>query len=164
LLGGNYVFYQCTIANYWKWGARRGPALALNNYLTIKNIDYYWGPLSAAFVNCVIWGGQENEFVPDAFDIEGSMSFIFDHCVAKLDTGLYHTYEPLFVESVVNDTTFHFKSTEEYDFRLDTLSPARNKARLDIITNNIEILQFDLDGNDRLSDEGPDIGVYERVE
>jgi len=163
LLGGNYSFFNCTIANYWKWGPRLGPALALNNYLTYNNIDHYWGHLSASFANCIIWGSQESEFVPDAFNIEGGMSFTFDHCVARVKPEIYQSIQNLFLDCKVNKN-FGFKAVEDYDFRLDTLSSAKDSANLQVITNNIGILQFDLEGNDRLIDAGPDIGVYERIE
>lgn len=164
LLGGNYTFYQCTIANNWAWGTRRGPALVFNNYLEIDNVEHFWGYFSASFANCIIWGNLESEFIPDAHNTENGMSFVFDHCLARVDSAIYDAYKPLFVESIVNDLNFKFVNAEEFNYRLDTLSPAKDKANIEVITNNIEILQFDLEGNNRLSDENPDIGVYERVE
>jgi len=48
----------------------------------------------------------------------------------------------------------------EYNYELDTLSPAQHSA-----AGNIALqFPYDLVGNSRLSDNGPDIGAYERIE
>jgi hypothetical protein len=51
-------------------------------------------------------------------------------------------------------------SAYEYNYALDTLSPAQHSA-----AGNIALqFPYDLFGNSRLSDEGPDIGAFERLE
>jgi len=165
LYGGNYVFYDCTIDNHWNYGGRNTPALVLNNYITDENDnDFFWGNLSATFVNCIVSGNLKNEFYPDAFDIEGGMSFAFKNCYAIVDTGLYRIYKDLFVDCVVNDTTMKYKSLEKFDFNLDTLSPIKDKAFVDIINVNFDLLHIDIEGKDRFADGKPDIGALERVE
>jgi hypothetical protein len=52
-----------------------------------------------------------------------------------------------------------FKDPGEYDFRLDTLSPAINQG--DTATANN--WPADLLNNSRISDEGPDIGAFEFI-
>jgi hypothetical protein len=46
------------------------------------------------------------------------------------------------------------------NFELDTLSPAKDAAKLTIS----KLFPFDLKGRDRLLDKGPDIGALERQE
>ena len=69
----------------------------------------------------------------------------------------------MFNNCFVNENP-NFISTEDFDYHLDTLSPAKDRANIEIINLNLELLQFDIDQNNRLSDENPDIGAYERIE
>ncbi len=160
-LGGTYSFFNCTLSNNYKWATRSTPALVFNNYLTVDKVDHFWGPLQAYFSNTIIYGGVDNEFYADAFNIEGGMSYTFDHCLLKLDLKQTDTSLAMFQNCIVNKTP-DFVSTEDFDFHLDTVSNAVDKANIEVINQNLPFLQYDLDGNDRLSDEKPDIGAYER--
>jgi len=161
MLGGNYSFFNCTLSNNYKWASRTTPALVFNNYATINKVDYFWSPLQAFFSNTIIYGSNENEFVVNAYDIEGAMSYTFDHCLLRLNLKDIDTSLTMFQNCIVNETP-DFASTEDYDYHLDTVSNAVNKANIEIINQNLPFLQYDLDGNSRLSDGKPDIGAYER--
>ncbi len=161
MLGGNYSFFNCTLSNNYKWATRTTPALVFNNYATINKVDYFWGALQAYFSNTIIYGSNENEFVADAFDIEGGMSYTLDHCLLNLDLKYTDTSLTMFQNCIVNENP-DFTSTEDFDYHLDTISNAVDKANIDIINQNLPYLQYDLDGNSRLSDGKPDIGAYER--
>ena len=50
-----------------------------------------------------------------------------------------------------------------FDFSLDTLSPAKDVGNIEII-NLYPELEFDIRGNSRMVDSGPDLGAYERIE
>ena len=50
-----------------------------------------------------------------------------------------------------------------YDFQLDTLSPAKDNGNPEIIVE-YPFLEYDLNGHSRSNDEAPDIGVFERIE
>ncbi|WP_317897255.1 hypothetical protein [Aurantibacillus circumpalustris] len=57
LLGGEYIFSQCTFANYWsKDKSRDKPTLKINNYSETQVL-----PLSLRISNCIIDGKLENE-------------------------------------------------------------------------------------------------------
>ena len=58
-------------------------------------------------------------------------------------------YDPLFIDPY-----------KEYNYQLDTLSPAKDVGKLEYGT------QFPLDilTKDRTVDKGPDLGAYERIE
>lgn len=163
LLGGRYSFFNCTLSNNYKWATRTTPALVFNNYLTIYKVPTYWGPLQAYFANTIIYGGNENEFVVDAYNIEGGMAYSFDHCLMKLDLEYIDTSLTMFNNCIVNETP-DFVSTEDFDYHLDTVSNAVDKANLEIINVNLPFLELDLDGNSRLQDGKPDIGAYEKEE
>ncbi|HCC31163.1 MAG TPA: hypothetical protein DEQ03_14125, partial [Marinilabiliales bacterium] len=58
------------------------------------------------------------------------------------------------------DSLPKFMDTYESDFRLDTLSAAKDKGSL-YYSN---YFPTDLEGNSRLKDGKPDLGAYERIE
>ena len=75
------------------------------------------------------------------FDISNSSHFISNN----------YNESPNFVQEM---------DAYEYNYRLDSLSPALHSA-----AGNIALqFPYDLLGNSRLSDEGADIGAYERIE
>ena len=90
-------------------------------------------------------------------------NFKFNNCLLKLkendfdlsnssrfNANIYNE-DPNFIETM---------SAYEYNYALDTLSPAQHSA-----AGNIALqFPYDLFGNSRLSDEGPDIGAFERLE
>jgi hypothetical protein len=64
----------------------------------------------------------------------------------------------VFTNSLFNEDPL-FKDSYEYDFALDSLSPA-----LDIGDINIaNLYPLDLNQNSRLSDKGPDLGALEWI-
>lgn len=57
-----------------------------------------------------------------------------------------------------------FMDTDHWNFELDTLSPALNIGSRNIINFSVLNITSDLNGISRVSDTGPDLGAYERVE
>jgi hypothetical protein len=157
-LGGNYEFYHSTIGNYY--ASRKDPSLVFKNYYTVDKINTAFD-FSAIFGNCIIYGNQENEFVAD-LDLTGNpeVSFLFDHCMMKLDKE-FDTSNELFFKNITRhaDSLPHFVDTEEGDYRLDSISAAKNKGTSIYST----IFPFDQDGIDRNTDGKPDLGAYEWV-
>ncbi len=162
--GGTYYFYNSTIDNHWKWGTRQTPALVLNNYVTDTNkVQHFWGKLEARFINTIISGSLKNEFVPDAYNIEEGMELLFINCYVEIDPDLYNKFSDVFTKSIIN-ANIKYKSVEKFDFNLDTLSPVKDKADVEIINLNYALLHKDIEGKDRLLDSKPDIGALERQE
>ncbi|MFU8844167.1 MAG: choice-of-anchor Q domain-containing protein, partial [Bacteroidales bacterium] len=56
-----------------------------------------------------------------------------------------------------------FRNTGLNDYRLDTLSPAIDIGSLEIINSSEINIMFDLNGNPRTADAGPDLGALEFV-
>lgn len=160
-LGGNYEFYHSTIGNYYAYGSRKDPSLVFNNYYTVNKINTAFD-FSAIFGNCIVYGNQENEFVAD-LDLTGNpqVSFLFDHCMMKLDKE-FDTSNELFFKNITRhaDSLPHFVDTKEGDYRLDTLSAAKDKGT----SIYSAIFPLDQDGIDRNADGKPDLGAYERIE
>ncbi len=159
--GGNYEFYHTTIGNYYRFDTRKNEALALNNYYIYDDVATLY-PLNATFGNCIIYGSLDNELLIDKFPSdEVAFNYLFDHCMLKLDKN-YDTSNPNHFNNIIRhkDSLPKFLDTYESNFRLDTLSAAKDKGS--IIYSNL--YQIDMEGNSRLTNAPPDLGAYERIE
>jgi len=159
-LGGYYEFYQSTIGNYYDFDTRKTPSLIFNNYY--KNEDkYYTFDFSAIFGNSIIYGNIDSEFFIDQHPDETKpFSFLFDHCLMKLDDEFDTSNKDIYKSIIRNkDSLPRFINTYEGNFRLDTLSAAINKGSVFYST----MIPTDQDGNDRNMDGKPDLGAYERI-
>lgn len=163
-LGGSYEFYHCTLSNNYGigTGVRTEPALMLNNFFVYENAAYVYNLYNALFANCIITGGRpmEIEFFNtiDKKPVPGEFNYIFDHCIVKVDT--LKTDDATRWISILKNIDPRFLSVTDRDYQLDTLSPAMDKGNPEYA----RLFPMDLNGVSRLTDKGPDIGAYERVE
>ena len=157
-IGGSYEFYHCTIANYWSNTFRDRPSLVLNNYYEYEKQPIIRPIDKALFANCIIYGNKKTEIAIDKHP-DGVLNYYFDHCLIKSEDDL----EPAenFNGIILNQDPL-FVNTDNYDYELDTLSPAINKADINYINSYLSLLQFDIKGFERLTDQKADIGAYER--
>lgn len=163
-LGGSYEFYHCTLSNNFGVGNRTEPTLMLNNFFILGNKAYVYHLYNALFANCIITGSRpmEIEFINtiDKVPVPGQFNYVFDHCLVAVDT--MNTSDATKWIDVVKNLNPRFDSLAYTfrDYRLDTLSPAKDLA------NPVfsKLFPLDLMGLSRLSDAGPDIGAYERQE
>lgn len=167
LIGGNYDFVHCTIANYMSgyWGMLKQPALLLANTgldVSGKNISY---PLEkTSFANTIVAGSsnaelKENKSAQVAFDrkftncllkIKGTDDADFVNTVWAVDPLFRYIYSPTSAQE--NPNLYYF-----YNFDLTKESPAVNKGAREYAVG----LPFDIRGVSRRSDQAPDIGCYE---
>ena len=165
LIGGSYEFYHCTVANYWggDWKEttiRSTPAVILNNYYEDIYKHIQVRPIEqAVFGNCIIWGSRDSEFEVDRYP-GSALNFKLSHTISKIDPGEFDLEDETIFNHYMNFKDPKFDSIQIQDYRLDTLSPAKDVGSLNIATP----FPLDLAGNSRLSDEGPDLGAYERIE
>ena len=165
LVGGNYDFNHCTIANYYgsysSYSNRSEPSLVISNNITINNTSYLGDIVKANFGNCIIYGNNTNEIgIGEDTSSIVTFNYKFDHCLIKVDdkfkidsthySDIIKNKDPKFL-SVYNDSL---------NFQLDSISPAIDAGSIEIAK------KFPLDYNQqsRLNDKGPDLGAYERVE
>lgn len=163
-IGGSYSFNHCTIANSWGWSpVRTDPSVYITNYyfykdanganqVEIRDID------DAYFGNCIIWGSQSNELIIDQYPDGGVLNYHFNNCIGRFDPSEIAIDEENFPGLVNEDPIFI--SWDEFDFQLDTLSPAKDAGSIDIGL----LFPLDKKGDSRTSDSAPDIGAYERIE
>ena len=156
-MGGTYEFYHTTIANYWSGSTRNTPSVLLSNYYTDKNGKEQPGELKKArFNNCIIFGNNTYELGFDSLP-SAAMNYSFEHCLIK--TGQTIDTIDRHYENVIENNDPAFISIEDYDFRLDTLSPAIDAG--DVQTG--ELYPRDILNNSRNTDEAPDLGAYEYI-
>jgi len=165
--GGHYEFYHSTIGNYYEYGSRKTESLIFNNYYSIKNkntgVDEITAfNFNAIFGNSIIYGNLKNEFIADLDTTGGAqIGFLFDHCLMKLDKEFDTSNETIYKNIYRNsDSLPNFVNTYEGNYRLDTLSAAKDKGS----TYYSTYFKFDQDGIDRTLDGKPDLGAYERIE
>jgi hypothetical protein len=167
LIGGEYEFNHTTIANYWgnySSRARSTSSLVLSNVLVIDASDgsrtTYSGDLKKAyFGNSIIFGN--NNFELELGDNkENEFNYKFDHCIIQVpDT--FNTSDKNHFINVLKGIEYDPKFVDPYDeliYELDTLSPAKDIGSEDIA----ELFPLDLLNVNRLSDNGPDLGAFER--
>jgi len=169
LVGGEYEFYQTTIANYWgNYGAkvRTTPSLVISNVLIVENssgeqISYNGDLTKATFGNSIIYGNIGNEMELGDNE-ENIFNYFFDHCIIQapdtLDTSnkdhyvnvlLGSDYDPRFVDPY-----------DDFNYELDTLTAAKDVGS----AVYSKLFPLDLLNKSRTSDDGPDLGAYERIE
>lgn len=166
--GGSYEFYYSTFANYYNTepGNSRStePLLKITNGLFYNDSNYRNPLIKANFNSCIIYGSHLSEFDFD-FDDEYDHNYQFMNCLIKKSTEEIDSLNlDYFTNTKFNeDPMFLTIKKWNYNFSLDTLSPAKDQGNRALITEFPE-LEFDILGNSRLLDAGPDIGAYERIE
>jgi len=161
LIGGSYEFYHCTIANYWgAFTTRSTPAVVLNNYYEDIYGNIQVRPIEkATFGNCIIYGSRESEFELDRYQ-DTELNYKLSHTISRIDAEEFDLGDKDHFVNYYNFEDPKFISVRDQNFKLDTLSPAKDKGSSDFAS----LFPTDLNGESRLLDDGPDIGAYERIE
>lgn len=162
VVGGWAEFVQCTLAQFYPWDASRGDALYLaNQWLAM---DY---PMEHAhFQNCLVTGYADDVVAGNLKDENDELDYCFANCVLRTveseDTARFIgvTYEKPGEEGT-GDKQFRLFDTDNflYDFRLDSLSLARDKGAAEWAV----ACPADRYGVSRTDDMAPDAGCYEYV-
>lgn len=151
-MGGSYSFKHCTFANYWTYSIRKTASVYMNNYY--QNQDYSITPfdlVKADFINCIIYGNQDDEITIDKNSSGGSMNYLFDHVLAKTKLNTSGTN---WISTMVNQNPL-FKSTADENYHLNSNSPVIGKGKSGIVG-------IDYDGVVR-NQITPDLGAFEFV-
>ena len=168
--GGEYEFIHCTFANYWGGinTARTSPACMLTNYIILpdqngRSVIYGEHLKRANFTNSIIYGGLDAELSLDSIT-NYDFNYKFENCLLKTDTSVHTNNKSKFVDNIVNPAKFSFKNNDKYDFSLDTLSVAKDKGNINILTKYNHLLSVDKNGRSREKYGLPDLGAFEREE
>jgi hypothetical protein len=163
--GGSYRFYHSTIANYWRSTVRTSPSVILNNYYVHNDAAYIYDLTEAYFGNCIISGNVKDEIGGDFYTDGVELNYTFENTLFNIseESGLNPDDTQHFI-NIMTNTDPKFVDIYEYDFRLDTLSPAKDKGSMNIVNQFPELLNFDILNQSRISDAAPDLGAFERIE
>jgi hypothetical protein len=156
--GGNYDFRHCTIGNYWNYSARQTPSLVVSNYYKdlASNITYMGNLDSAYFGNCIIYGLNSEEILPDSAS-GARFTYKFDHCLLKTELPITSDH---FVNCIANADPL-FRNYSVNDYRLSTGSGAIDKGDDNIIYSGVLNLLYDLKGDPRNVNPPTDLGAYD---
>ncbi len=163
LLGGDYQFYHTTFANYYNKlssGMRTTETLVISNYLVdTKSGAKYVGDINeATFGNCIIIGNRMNE-LRISMDKLGDSNYLFDRCMIQISDTFKLAEANRFVD-IIRNVNPRFKNPYKGNFELDTLSIVKDYGK----ASYGKSYPVDLKNNSRISDEGPDLGAYERID
>ena len=163
LLGGDYQFYHTTFANYYNLltsGIRTTETLVVSNYLidNKSGVRFVGDLKEAIFGNCIITGNRVNELLV-SMDKQGLSNYLFDRSLIQIaDT--FKFIEPNRFVDIIRNVNPRFKSPYKGNFELDTLSIVKDFGKI----NYAKFYPTDFKDENRLDDEGPDLGAYERIE
>jgi hypothetical protein len=150
VFGGSYDFRQLTIGNYWSSSVRRDSSLYITNYTYDNSGGKRTNPLTNAyFGNIILYGTEDEELGFDA-DPSAAFNYKFDHCLLK--TKKKTTDLTRYIQCIVNEDPL-FRNPVLFDYRLDSLSPAREKGI------SLTGAEFDILGVFRGAT--PDLGAYQ---
>lgn len=170
IAGGDHSFVHSTFANYWTNGIRSLPTVLLNDYITSVNsngqetIIANQNPSAADFLNCIIDGNNNIEFIVDVVEqapfslrVSNSMLKFNDlnndfQDVTKLDFTDSNLYE-----SIVLNGFPHFRDPVINDFIIGQDSDAINLGS----SNGALQVPFDILGVVRPMN--PDLGAYQHI-
>lgn len=163
LLGGDYQFYHTTFANYYNklsTGMRTTETLVVSNYLVDNKsgLRYVGDMKEAIFGNCIIAGNRVNELLV-SMDKQGGSNYLFDRCLIQVSDTFKIGETNRFIDNIRNVNP-RFKSPYKGNFELDTLSIAKDFGKA-LYSKPYPV---DIKDDSRISDEGPDLGAFERIE
>ncbi len=169
-LGGSLRMAHTTVANYYRYGARKNASVRILNYVVQNGVSLMFPITSAVIENSIIFGGnsEELELGQDTTSesdynvllshtlIKGKMveSDRFVECRWARSQNERNGIDTVFVNTSINDIT----ETGYFNFRLDSLSCACDCGSMNVSM----FYPFDLDGEERNGDGKPDLGAYER--
>lgn len=149
LAGGNYRYQHCTFVNYF---TRREPvpALLLSDYVVLEDETEISENLNFSMANSLIWGNLSgsSEVVLDIKQAE-QLHIAADHNLLRTSDDLWQGNGNILGTDLGMP---RFEDPFSYDYRPDSLSPARDAG----LSLN---LPHDLEGIPR--DEKPDMGAFE---
>ena len=167
LRGGDYTFTHCTVSNQGVLFYNRAqPSVVLSNYIaktdpnTGGSIVYSGDLKNANFDNSIIYGNLDNEIGLAQIPQGGLFNYKFDHCLLKVNSDLVNISDTLHFKAIISDKVPGFKNPQIYNFELDTLSASKDAGLIDFA----KLFPLDFKEISRISDKGPDLGAYERVE
>ena len=153
LLGGDYTFTHCTLANYFSWNVRKGVTLQVRN----EQDDIAYPLSSATFRNCIIAGSGSDEINGGRSKNENiAFNYYFSH---SLINSVKEENDRIVRVIWEKDDNFLLMDsrTQEYNFNLNENSKAISLGKKE----DASAYPTDRNGKSRLQDKAPNAGCYE---
>jgi hypothetical protein len=149
LIGGEYSFLHCTIANYFRWSARTTESLMIrgNKETPLTKCD---------IVNSIVYGSANKEIKMDMIP-GAAFNLRFINCLIKGTETSSSCFEHIIWNKDPLFKDLNTGGIYSCNFELQELSPAIDKGD----KAYSHTLPFDLKGQSRLNDSNPDTGCYE---
>ncbi|MEL6592351.1 MAG: choice-of-anchor Q domain-containing protein [Bacteroidota bacterium] len=157
--GGKYDFFNCTFANFNLFRfSRRSPQILVRNYRIVDNTGLVF-PSYTRFVNSIIWGSEEDEFVIDTL-IDGPFDELtLENCIVRITEENDTAVGPHLVNSLKNTDPL-FADYFSKNYRILEGSPAID-AGIDVIEGSTGYIFDYRADNDSLRSSPFDIGAFE---
>jgi hypothetical protein len=158
--GGKYNLTHCTIANYWNSSFRQFPSLLLNDFIVDENNDIFTNETEANFINCIIYGNDNPEFL---LENEGNdFSFKFKNCLLRFDnSNLEGVGNYVFTDAMFYEDN-RFNQDPDFEDPFENLMRISSNSSANGLASSLMPIGNDILGNQRDADE-PDCGAYESV-
>ncbi|MHC9087988.1 hypothetical protein ACXIHB_04655 [Tenacibaculum sp. IMCC1] len=164
--GGKYNFAHATFANFWNNSIRQLPSVLVNNHISYLNNDNQEitetnDLVTANFINCIIEGNNNVEFILDRID-GTTFNYSVENCLIKFNdlnnsftdnTELNFNDTEHYQNNILNGEP-NFKDVTKNEFIIGENSDTINKAKPSAVSNDIL-------GVDRST--SPDIGAYQHT-
>lgn len=160
LNGGKHSFLQSTIVNYFSNSDVQPVPRDSKPAVMIMNLNRT-APMQSVFRNCVIAGSNVNEFSL-ASRYLNQFRGIFDHCyIQKTDSLNLPQFTSIRwsqkSDSIFKSIRYDYIKNTYFNFMPDSISPIRAIADPNIARQ----FPVDLNGNNRMTDNKPDLGAYQ---
>lgn len=144
LLGGTYLFSQCTFANYWGQDKPRDkprdkPTVNINNYDDTQSI-----PLTLQFANSIVDGNLDNEFNLDLKPASTSTStngvtYTVSNCWIRTTTNISDTSHFVNVRRGTKNDVLDYTDRTNYNFEPKSTATAVKNFTGTLATQNAEL-------------------------
>lgn len=155
---GDYVVWNCTIANY-SFDFRRDNAGVYFSDLTFDDEgNEINGMLDIDITNSIFWGSMADELVLELGNDSNLQQFLLrNNLVKTTSAGFDHASGNNFLinaDTLLNTLNYpQFINYQDYNFRLDSISPAINKG--------MDLAQISEDIEGKARSDSLDLGCYE---
>ncbi len=149
--GGYYRYRHCTIANYSVGLFSQEPSAIFTDNLILGDGSTLTEDLYVRLENSIIWGNhQDGEELILNGEGGSQTDVLLDHLMVRTSNSQFEINQNI----LGTDPGFpRFVDPSNFDYHLDTLSPAQDQGRQ---------LSISVDLLGRPRDEFPDLGAYER--
>lgn len=144
--GGNYRYEHCTFTNSPSFFISDEPSVQFSDNIVLDNGETLVDDLTISLINNIVWGGGKEELLINNGG-GTTISLVLESNIIRSEAEIPDNYTSL-------ESNFPgFKDSFAFDYRLDSLAFAQDKA---------SPIGIETDLNGVLRDDAPDIGAYER--